>query len=128
GTDFSEDEVISVLDCLHLAPSKIGDDIQVSIPSYRSDLLIEADIAEEVIRILGYDRLPSSLPTLPATVGELNKAQVLRRKYRSILCSLGYNEALSYSLISKQRLADSIMPQEHIVELASPMSEERRYV
>lgn len=128
GTDFEEDEVLKVLDDLHLDPSKNGEDIHVKIPSYRTDLLIEEDIAEEIIRILGYDRLPDTMPMLPATVGELNKRQQLRRKYRTMLSDLGYNEAISYSLISKQKLEDSIMPQKEIVELASPMSEDHRYV
>lgn len=128
GTDFEEGEVLQVLDGLHLNPSKKGEDIHVVIPSYRTDLLIEEDIAEEIIRILGYDRLPDTMPMLPATVGELNKRQQLRRKYRTILTNLGYYEAISYSLVSKQKLEDSIMPQKEIVELASPMSEDHRYV
>lgn len=128
GTDFTEHEMISVLEDLHLAPEKKANDIQVVIPSYRTDLLIEEDIAEEVIRILGYDRLDSTLPTLPATVGELSKAQQLRRKYRSVLTTLGYHEAITYSLVGKESLQDSLMPQKEIVALASPMSEDHRYV
>lgn len=128
GTDFEEDEVVQVLADLHLEPSKHGEDIHVVIPSYRTDLLIEEDIAEEIIRIIGYDRLPSTMPLLPATVGELSKAQQLRRKYKNILTSLGYQEAITYSLVSKAKLDDSIMPQKEIVELASPMSEDHKYV
>lgn len=128
GTAFEEDEVVQVLADLHLTPSKNGEDIHVVIPSYRTDLLIEEDIAEEIIRILGYDRLPSTMPLLPATVGELSKAQQLRRKFRSILTSLGYQEAITYSLISKAKTEDSVMPQKEIVALASPMSEDHKYV
>ena len=102
GTDFQEDEVIKVLDDLHLEPVKNNADIHVKIPSYRMDLAIEADIAEEIIRILGYDRLPSTMPKMPSTVGALNRRQQLRRKYRSMLSDLGYNEAVTYSLVSQK--------------------------
>lgn len=125
GTDFQEDEVIKVLDDLHLEPVKNNADIHVKIPSYRMDLAIEADIAEEIIRILGYDRLPSTMPKMPSTVGALNRRQQLRRKYRSMLSDLGYNEAVTYSLVSQKEIEDAVMPQKDIVELAAPMSEDQ---
>lgn len=128
GTDFQEDEVIKVLDDLHLKPVKNNADIHVKIPSYRMDLAIEADIAEEIIRILGYDRLPSTMPKMPSTVGALNRRQQLRRKYRSMLSDLGYNEAVTYSLVSQKEIEDAVMPQKDIVELAAPMSEDHKYV
>ena len=48
GTDFQQEEVMKVLDDLHLEPSVNHSDIHVKIPSYRMDLAIEADIAEEM--------------------------------------------------------------------------------
>lgn len=128
GTDFDETEVMGVLRDLHLDPSKDGEDIHVIIPSYRTDLTIEADIAEELIRILGYDRLPRTLPEMPATLGALNKRQMLRRKLRSTLCDLGYNEAISYSLVSQKKIDDAVMGEKEVYTLASPMSEDRKFV
>lgn len=129
GTDFSEEEVLQVLDELHFAPTKINGDIHLVIPSYRTDISMEADIAEEVIRILGYDRLPSTLPYMPATLGALDQRQRMRRRLRDILSNIGYNEAVTYSLVSKKHIDDAIMPcSTDVVELASPMSEDRRYV
>ena len=129
GTSFAEDEVMGVLSELHFEPTKVDDRIALTIPSYRTDISMEADIAEEVIRILGYDRLGSTLPYMPATLGQLNKRQKMRRKVRDILTNLGYNEALSYSLVSQKLIADATMPCSlDVVEMASPMSEDRRYV
>lgn len=128
GTTFEENEVMKVLDELHFQPAKEDALIRVSIPSYRTDIAIEEDIAEEIIRILGYDRLPATLPEMPATLGALSKRQQLRRKFRNVLTSLGYNETITYSLVSKQIIEDSVLPQKEIVELASPMSEDHRYV
>ena len=128
GTDFQQEEVMKVLDDLHLEPSVNNSDIHVKIPSYRMDLAIEADIAEEIIRILGYERLPSTMPKMPSTVGALNRRQQLRRKYRNMLSDLGYNEAVTYSLVGKKEIEDAVMPHKDIVELAAPMSEDHKYV
>lgn len=128
GTAFEKEEVVKVLSDLHLSPSENGEDIHVVIPSYRTDLAIEADIAEEIIRILGYDRLPSTLPFMSATLGALDKRQQLRRKLRTTLSALGYNEAITYSLVSKEENEHAVLPKKEAVELASPMSEDRRYV
>lgn len=129
GTDFEVNEVEQVLNALHLQPQVNGDCIHVTIPSYRQDLSIEADIAEEIIRILGYDRLPSTLPHMPATLGTLNERQKLRRKVREILTNLGYNEAVTYSLVSDKHINDAVFAcGDDVIRLASPMSEDRAYV
>ena len=128
GTQFTLDSVVDVLNRLQLQPKVNQDEIVVTIPSYRMDLKIEADIAEEIIRILGFDSLPATLPFMPTTLGALDNRQRLRRKYRSILTGLGYYEAITYSLVSKEKLNATSMPFEECVELASPMSEDRRYV
>lgn len=128
GTDFAQNEVVAVLADLHLKPELVEKNIRVSIPSYRTDLTIEADIAEEIIRILGYDRLPNTMPQTTSTLGALDKRQQLRRKLRGLFSSLGYNEAVSYTLVSKRKIEEAVMGRKEIYELASPMSEDRRYI
>lgn len=128
GTDFEMDEVVNVLASLDLQPVVNEDSIHVTIPSYRTDLLIEQDITEEVIRMIGYDRLPSTLPTMPATVGALDARQSVRRKLRTLLTDSGLNEAESYTLVSQKMIDHAIMPLKDAVALASPMSEDRKYV
>lgn len=128
GTDFSVEEMAEELKWLDFHPVVKDKNIHVSIPSYRTDLKIQEDISEEIIRLIGYDRLPSTLPVMPMTVGALNHRQVVRRKIRSMLTSMGYNETETYTLVSAQLLKQSVMPIEPVVELASPMSEDRRYV
>lgn len=128
GTKFSEEEVIDVLSRLDLQPSKNKEDIHVIVPSYRQDLSIEADIAEEIIRILGFDDLVSTMPVMPDTVGSLTPRQALRRNLRGILTRVGYYEALTYTLVSQERLDDAIMPFDSHIELASPMSEDRKII
>ncbi len=128
GTDFSEEEIMTELKWLDLQPEKCGENIHVKIPSYRTDLKIEADISEEVIRLIGYDRLPSTLPTMSMTVGALDARQILRRRIRSMFTNMGLNETETYTLTSQKHLENAIMGITPVVELASPMSEDRKYV
>lgn len=128
GTDFSVEEMAEQLKWLDFHPQVNQNMIHVAIPSYRRDIKIQEDISEEIIRLIGYDRLPSTLPVMPMTVGALNHRQVVRRKIRSLLTSMGYNETETYTLVSNELLARSVMAIEPVVELASPMSEDRRYV
>jgi phenylalanyl-tRNA synthetase beta chain len=69
--------------------------LRVLPPSWRPDLLIPADLVEEVIRLAGYDRLPSVLPVAPAGRGLTGRQQLLRRVSRAIAAA-GYTEVLSY--------------------------------
>ena len=73
-----------------------GDDVlRVQPPSWRPDLLIPADLVEEVVRLAGYDRLPSALPVAPAGAGLTGRQHLLRRISRAIAAA-GYVEVLSY--------------------------------
>lgn len=128
GTDFALEEVMDVLTRLELQPQADGDNIALQIPSYRQDLVIEADIAEEIIRILGYERLAATLPTMPATMGALNPRQQMRRRLRNELSAFGYQEAVTYTLASEQMNEDAIMPLATPVILAAPMSEDRKII
>lgn len=128
GTDFALEEVMDVLQRLALNPQQSGDQITVQIPSYRQDLNIEADIAEEIIRIIGYDRLNATLPLMPATMGSLDGRQRLRRNIRSMLAHNGYQEAITYTLVSDSLIQDGIMPLANPITLAAPMSEDRKFV
>ena len=128
GTNFSDKQVFDVLKRLDFNPTSNKDMMNVVIPSYRQDIAIEADIAEEIIRIIGFDDLKSTMPVMQDTLGRLNNRQQLRRTLRDILTNQGFYEATSYTLISEKLQKDAIMPFDSYVELASPMSEERKIV
>ena len=128
GTSFLDEQMMDVLTRLDFAPVQNGRSIHVVIPSYRQDISMEADIAEEIIRMIGFDDLPSTMPVMPATVGALTKRQQLRRRLREIFTNQGLYEAETYTLIGEKELADAVMPLQSHVTLASPMSEERKYV
>lgn len=99
----------------------------VQVPSRRGDLTIEADMAEEVARLYGYDRIPTSMPEGILTPGGLNPEQRLRRQVRHWLVRRGWTEAITYSLTDEASM-DEVAPlygTKHPIALSMPMSEER---
>ncbi len=128
GTDFNLDEVVDVFTRLDFEPEVEGTTITCHIPSSRTDMEGMADLSEEVIRMLGYDRLPSTLPVMPMTEGKLTYKQQLTRQARQFLCAQGLQDCLTYTLISTEKKDNAIFNTDEAIELASPMSEERRYI
>ena len=72
--------------------------LTVRPPSWRPDLLAPADLVEEVVRLVGYDKLPSTLPAAPAGSG-LDAGQQLRRAVSRALADAGFVETLSYPFV-----------------------------
>lgn len=128
GTDFTQEEVVDVFDRLHLQPVVEEEKITVTVPSHRQDLEGTADLAEEVIRILGYDRLPSTLPVMEMTEGKLNPAQKQRRFLHQLLLEQGLQNAVTYTLVSTEKKEDAVLSAGTSLELPTPLSEERRYL
>lgn len=79
--------------------------MQVTIPTYRKDIEEGADLVEEVVRLLGYDRIPSTIPAGP--LPQPSKDHWFEREYqiRDILIGAGLNEVISYALTSRARTA-----------------------
>ncbi|MBO7703957.1 MAG: phenylalanine--tRNA ligase subunit beta [Solobacterium sp.] len=128
GTSFTMEEVTDVLERLDFKPEVNGDEIISHIPSYRTDIERPADIDEEIIRMIGFDNLASTLPVMETTVGTLTPAQKLRRETRSVLTGLSLHEIVSYTLAGEAELFHAVLPAGTPVELSMPMSEARRYV
>lgn len=103
------------------------DDLVVTVPSWRPDLAAPNDLAEEVIRLEGYENLPSTLPTPPSGRG-LTARQRLHRRVGRALAGAGYVEALNYPFIGEQVLdqlgLDADDARRRTVKLANPISDE----
>ncbi len=129
GTSFSKGEINDVLNRLYFKVKEINEDeFEVSIPSFRLDVSCEADISEEVIRILGFSNVISSLPTLETRVGGLTLKQSRLRKIRNYLSSIGLDECLTYSLLSKDNSSKfNLLNDEEHYQLLNPLTDEREY-
>ncbi|MET7512460.1 phenylalanine--tRNA ligase subunit beta [Streptomyces sp. NPDC005480] len=103
------------------------DNLTVTVPSWRPDLREPNDLAEEVIRLEGYENLPSTLPRLPAGRG-LTERQRLHRRVGRVLAGAGYVEALNYPFISDETLGklgiEQDDPRRTTVKLVNPLSDE----
>ncbi|WP_328454357.1 phenylalanine--tRNA ligase subunit beta [Streptomyces sp. NBC_00386] len=103
------------------------DELIVTVPSWRPDLTDPNDLAEEVIRLEGYENLPSTLPKPPAGLGLTDRQRLHRRAGRA-LAGAGYVEALNYPFIGEHvfdqfGLAEDD-PKRKVVKLVNPLSDE----
>ena len=107
GTDYTETEIREALELIgcDISLGTAGDpDLAfVTVPSWRSDLTRDADLIEEVARIVGYDRIPSWLPVAPAGRG-LTREQRLRRRAANVITAAGFTEVQAYPFVSADAL------------------------
>ncbi|MFC8674369.1 MULTISPECIES: phenylalanine--tRNA ligase subunit beta [Streptomyces] len=103
------------------------DELIVTVPSWRPDLQEINDLAEEVIRLEGYENLPSTLPRPPAGRG-LTRRQRLHRRVGRVLAGAGYVEAPNYPFLGEQvfdqLLLDADDPKRRVVKLTNPLNDE----
>ncbi|OIJ86911.1 phenylalanine--tRNA ligase subunit beta [Streptomyces sp. MUSC 14] len=103
------------------------DELIVTVPSWRPDLVDPNDLAEEVIRLEGYENLPSTLPKLPSQRGLTHRQRLHRRAGRA-LAGAGFVEAPNYPFVAEQVFdqlgLDSDDPARRVVKLVNPLSDE----
>ncbi|HEX5980791.1 MAG TPA: phenylalanine--tRNA ligase subunit beta [Thermoleophilaceae bacterium] len=96
------------------------------VPRWRdSDVQREADLIEEVARIHGLDKLPTTLPARRNAVGRLTRSQRLRRRLEDLLRDRGLNECVSYSFISPAAIARLRLDGVPLLRLDNPLSEDQ---
>src|SRR5207248_485202 len=104
-----------------------GDPLEVKPPSWRPDLAIPVDLVEEVIRLEGFESIPSTLPTAPAGRG-LTREQRLRRRLGRAFAATGFAEAHTFRFVAP-RVADALGlaagdARGAMVRVANPLSED----
>jgi len=108
-----------------LLKSSNKDTFKFEVPSFRQDLKIEVDLIEEIARIWGYDKIPSNLPALKPTFElEHSKLHKLESITRGVFTSLGFNETITYSLLSRTSLKNLRIKLNKIISVQNPLSSE----
>lgn len=100
GVEYSADEITTSLTAIGATVSVSDDGWTVTPPTWRPDLDDKSTLAEEVVRIVGYDRIPSILPVAPPGRG-LTREQRLRRSTANGLAASGLTEVLAYPFVSQ---------------------------
>ncbi|HCZ4298314.1 TPA: phenylalanine--tRNA ligase subunit beta [Staphylococcus aureus] len=124
GFDLSQNDIVTIFNQLGF-DTEINDDvITVLVPSRRKDITIKEDLIEEVARIYGYDDIPSTLPVFDkVTSGQLTDRQYKTRMVKEVLEGVGLDQAITYSLVSKEDATAFSMQQRQTIDLLMPMSE-----
>lgn len=138
GLKLSIDEIAAVLKTLGFECRKSASGLQVlvSAPYWRNDIRCPADLVEEVARIVGYEKIPmtrlkSSLPAQKPRLSVEARQSELKDTLRNIATGLGFQEILTYSLVSLEKL-QKLWPQRgpeiSPLKVANPMTREQEYL
>ena len=138
GLEVSAEKAVEILKSLGFECRKGNSNSQVSVfvPYWRSDIKCSADLVEEVIRIIGYDEVPvtrlsSTLPEQESRLSLAVQKRNLKKKLQHILVGCGFQEILTYSLVSLEKLR-RLSPTLELgiapLKLANPMTKEQEYL
>ncbi|MFD1676937.1 phenylalanine--tRNA ligase subunit beta [Alicyclobacillus fodiniaquatilis] len=130
GSDVADAAIVEIFGQLGFTVTAHSDEWTVTVPPRRPDLSLQADLAEEVARLYGYDKIPSTLPSGPMTAGGRTGIQKLVEQLRDALVASGLYEVRTYAFSAPEALAALQLPEEtqlmQMVPLMHPMSDERR--
>lgn len=129
GIQVPNEEILRILKNLQFAPAINGDELILKVPAFREDMETYQDVAEEVIRMYGYEHVvPTFLWDAKVTLGGQSVEQKKELKLKRVLCSLGAYECIHYSFISPSDLDMLRLPEDaperRVIRLLNPINEE----
>ena len=128
GTDLSSAMIREIFTRLTFKITEADGLITVNVPTFRRDITHMADLAEEVARIYGYNRIPATIPP-SRQLGERNPFQKLQQDCRALLQGIGLSEIMTYSLYAQNTASRLGVaggdPLDNTVKLMIPLSEEQ---
>lgn len=126
GTDIPTETMVKIFDALEIKTDL--DKMTVTPPSFRPDLVGEADIAEEVARFYGYDKIPVTLLSGEATCGKKNERQQMQDKVSEALAAQGMYEIYTYTFTSPSVFDKLNIPSDsdlrNTVKISNPLGED----
>ncbi len=130
GIKISDTDVVQILSKLSLSPKKNKMGVTCLIPTYRGDIQIQEDLVEEIARLYGYNKFPTTMPT-----GKVNDRKIpyyfddsLILKIKNLLISCGYSETKNLSLISKDLITKFGVDTSSQFRIINPVSLEYEYM
>lgn len=129
GVDIAEQEQLTTLEGLGFVAEKAGEMYRVRVPYWRDhDIEHSVDFVEEIARVYGYDRIPSTLPAdqLPKIVRD--PALLWERRAKEVLVGLGFSEAYAFAFLSSVQLEAYGFDPKETIHLNNPLTEDQAYM
>lgn len=124
GMDVSTEQVRTSLSGLGFGVEGDGENLLVTVPAFRPDVAVEADLVEEVGRMVGYDKIPTELPKIALRAAPRDPEREVTAIIRRVMQSDGFSEVTNYSFTSQEYLARCGYEEEQLVLLKNPLSAE----
>jgi len=99
-----------------------------AVPWWRTDLKLAVDLVEEIVRVLGYDRVPSTIPVWRPTTLKFDKTHRLNSRVKNLLSGAGLFEIMTYSFVGEDQLAAVGLKPENHLKLQNPLSSEQAFL
>ena len=130
GIKLDYDKIADVLQSIGIrCKPKDDNTLWVNPPTFRIDITREADLVEEVARLIGYNNIPTSLPKVSLSYPEKKIDRQLRGQVSTLLADMGFYEAINYSFVTEKHLnmmqLDENDPRRSLVKILNPLSEEQ---
>jgi len=129
GITVPNEDILRIMNNLTFAPKIEGDTLTLQVPAFREDMESYQDVAEEVIRLYGYEHVvPAFMPSAQVTLGGLNQTQKSELRLKKALCATGAYECIHYSFFSPSDLDMLKLPEDaaerKAIRIMNPISEE----
>ena len=128
GLEVSQEQIINVLTSLEFQCVQAGsENTAVTVPYWRTDVNEPADLAEEVARIWGYAAIPTTMLSSQLPQQQVDTALAFREQLRDLIVAAGFQEVITYSLTSHDKLARAASA-ENAIRVSNPLSTELEYL
>lgn len=128
GVEIPPEKIEEILRSLHFGVSRDGDSLTVTVPDYRQDVDGEADLAEEALRVYGYDKIPATLLRGDTTPGGRSARMRLKDEVSRLLTGMGFYEIMNYSFVSPKAIEklglDAEDPRNVTLAIRNPLGED----
>ena len=132
GTSIEKDRMIDILTKLEFGITESGDTIEALVPTWRDDVTVMPDIAEEVARIVSYDNIAPTIPVAILSSGGMTPKKTLTKDVTHYLAHAGLSQIITFSFMHKDGLTNMMLPEGDsrytAIPILNPISEEFPYM
>ena len=132
GTSIEKDRMIDILTKLEFGITESGDTIEALVPTWRDDVTVMPDIAEEVARIVSYDNIAPTIPVAVLSSGGMTPKKALTKEVTHYLAHAGLSQIITFSFMHKDGLTNMMLPEGDnrytAIPILNPISEEFPYM